>query len=311
MLDSRIHDNCTFAVKVIDGEVDAGHGFTVRASARCPHGCDLSGVAVTFRPPHGEPVTARLVQADDGGGYTTGEVTLTAPATAGLHGFTATIVPTAGGLAHSAPPADFEIAARAHSARLNPWDVPSAVVAGESFRFKVGVKCSADCNLAGRQVTLFDAQQRPVATAQLGDDIWPGTTALFFAEMTARAPKDAGRHGWTLAVPADDAGLPHAAGNATLSVNVVSAPECEVTIETVAREGQAPIAGARVVMHPYRAVSDERGIARLRVARGDYTILVSATRHLPIHREVTLTADLLTRAELDHEPPPANPDDFY
>lgn len=312
VLHSPIHDNCTCTVDVLDGEVDAGHSFRVRASARCAQGCDLSGVTIAFHGPGGELATAMLAEADDDDGYTTDEVTLAAPASAGHHHFTATIAPSAEGLAHAAPPAAFEVAAKAHAARLNAWDLPSAIVAGEAFRFKVGVKCSADCDLAGKPVALFDTDQRRVSTAQLGNDIWPGTTALFFAEMAARAPVDAGRHEWTLAVPADEAELPpHAAGTAVLSLNVVAAPECSVTVETIAQDGQTPIQGARVVMHPYRAVSDEHGIARLRVARGDYTILVSAAKHLPIRRDVTLTADLITRAELEHEPPPANPDDFY
>jgi hypothetical protein len=306
---SRIHDQCTCAVEVLDGEVDAGQGFRVRASAHCPHDCDLSGVAIAFHAPAGEVVTATLGESDDG--YATDEVTLTAPPLAGHHPFIATIVPAADGPVHAAAPATFEVAAKAHSTRLNAWDMPSAVIGGETFRFKVGVNCSAGCRLAGQSVTLLDAAQRPVAVARLGDEVWPGTTALFFAEMTAQAPQEAGRHEWTLSVPVDETASPHAAGAATLAINVVEAPEFEVTIETVAQDGQTPIKGARIVMHPYRAISDERGIARLRAAGGDYTILVSAAKHMPIRREVALSADLNTRAELEHEPPAANPDDFY
>ena len=60
-------------------------------------------------------------------------------------------------------------------------------------------------------------------------------------------------------------------------VRVVSAPDCEVTVRALDREKQTPIKGARVVMHPYRAVTDENGVAKVRVARGQYDILVSGS----------------------------------
>ena len=37
-----------------------------------------------------------------------------------------------------------------HTAQLNVWDVPSAIVAGERFKFTVGVRCSAGCDLGGQ-----------------------------------------------------------------------------------------------------------------------------------------------------------------
>ena len=44
-------------------------------------------------------------------------------------------------------------------------------------------------------------------------------------------------------------------------LRVVSPPDCEITVEAFDREKQTPIKGARVVMHPYRAMTDENGIA--------------------------------------------------
>jgi hypothetical protein len=311
-IDSRVHDQCICTVDVIEDEVDAGCAFAVTARAACPERCDLGAAAIAFSGPGGgEPVIAGLRRSDDGEGYVTGEVTLTAPAAAGTHRFSATIMPPPEGPVHAAAPAEFAITSRSHAARMNLWDVPSAIVAGEEFRFKVGLKCSAGCRLAGRRLLLLDGDGRTVATAKLGDEVWRGTTALYFAEVTARAPGQVGRHAWTLRAPADDSGLPHGEGTAPLSLNVVDEPACEIVIEAVDRDDQTPIRGASVVMHPYRTVSDDQGIARLKAARGNYSIVVSARKHIPVRTDVALTGDLVTRAELEREPPPFNPDDLY
>ncbi len=82
-----------------------------------------------------------------------------------------------------------------------------------------------------------------------------------------------------------------------------ASPDCEVTVRAVDREKQTPIKGARVVMHPYRAVTDENGIAKVRVARGQYDILVSGSRYMPACTSVEVTADMITSAELDADQP--------
>jgi hypothetical protein len=55
-------------------------------------------------------------------------------------------------------------------------------------------------------------------------------------------------------------------------------------------------------MPPYRAVTDERGVAEVRVAKGAYRLFVSQTRYLTFALPVEVTADMTTRAELDLEP---------
>ena len=94
-----------------------------------------------------------------------------------------------------------------------------------------------------------------------------------------------------------------------MAIKVVSPPDCEVTVEAVDREKQTPIKGARVVMHPYRAMTDENGIAKVKVTKGQYDILVSASKYVPVSIPVEVTADMVTRAELDVDPPWEPPDE--
>lgn len=196
-----------------------------------------------------------------------------------------------------------------HAVELTVWDVPSAAVAGERFKFAVGVRCSAGCNLGGREVGIFDQEGSQVGTVKLGHDVWPGTEALYFAEAEGSAPSAAGSHQWEARIADWDAELPHATGSFPLVVRVVSAPECEVTVRAIDRETQTPIKGARVVMHPYRAVTDDSGIARVRVTRGQYDILVSGSQYIPACASVEVTADMITSAELDADQPWTSPDE--
>jgi hypothetical protein len=116
-------------------------------------------------------------------------------------------------------------------------------------------------------------------------------------------------HQWEARIAVSDAELPHAAGSLAMAVRVVDPPDCEITVEAFDREQQAPIKGARVVMHPYRALTDENGIAKVKVTKGQYDILVSASKYLPVSTTVDVTADMITRAELDVDHPWESPDE--
>jgi hypothetical protein len=202
-----------------------------------------------------------------------------------------------------------EVPAELHAAELTVWDVPSAIVAGERFKAMVGLRCSGGCNIGGRELSIYDQQGALVGGVRLGREVWPGTEALYFAEMVATAPLATGGHQWEVRIAGWDSEMPHAAGSFPFSMRVVSPPDCLVTVKAVDRESQVPIRGACVVMHPYRATTDESGIAQVRVARGQYDILVSGARHIPVYTSVEVNADLTTSAELDAEQPWANPEE--
>jgi len=75
-----------------------------------------------------------------------------------------------------------------------------------------------------------------------------------------------------------------------------------VKVEAVDKVSQQPLADARVALHPYKAVTDERGFAEIRVAKGAYDLFVAKTRYLTLGLPVEVTADMTARAELDLEP---------
>jgi hypothetical protein len=196
-----------------------------------------------------------------------------------------------------------------HAVALTVWDVPPTIVAGEYFKFVVGARCSHGCDLQGRELSIFDHEGVPVGTVELGHDVWPGTKALYFADLEARAPLEVGSHQWEAKIGGSNAELPHAAGSFPLMIRVVTVPDCDVTVRVVDRENQTAIKGARVVMYPYRAVTDANGIAKIRVAIGQYDLLVSGSQYGAVCTNVEITADTLTSVELDAEQPWVSPDE--
>jgi hypothetical protein len=78
-------------------------------------------------------------------------------------------------------------------------------------------------------------------------------------------------------------------------------PEAEVTIAAIDSEKQTPIKGIHVLLHPYRAYTDDHGIARMRVARGRYQLIVSGLRYVPYENTVDATVEVTVRAELFEE----------
>ena len=206
------------------------------------------------------------------------------------------------GVLHEESSTEFSLATKAHAASVNVWGLPSAIAAGERFRLKVGIKCSAGCQLTGRQLSIFDDEGAQVGAGSLLDDIWPGTSALYFAEVEAEAPRTTGDYKWQVKTPVWDSGVPHAAGSFTFAVKVVSPPDHEVTVEAFDSEKQTPIKGAHVLLHPYRALTDETGVAKVKVAKGRYTLFVSGFKYVAHQNIIDVTGDVTTRAELTVEP---------
>ena len=196
-----------------------------------------------------------------------------------------------------------ETAITRHDVNVLAWDIPTAIVAGEKFSIKVGVKCAHQCDLANTDFGIYDHEATRVAAGTLPVERWPGTTGLHVAEVDLEAPATEGLYTWSVKTPSRiDGEVTHAEETVSFGVRVVGNPEYLVTVETVDGTDQTPLSGARVVMHPYRAVTDERGIARVRVAKGAYQLFVSQTRYVTFGLPVEVDADMTAKAELYVEP---------
>ncbi|MCH7671621.1 MAG: carboxypeptidase regulatory-like domain-containing protein [Proteobacteria bacterium] len=185
-----------------------------------------------------------------------------------------------------------------HSTRIVVWDLPTAIECGNKFNVKFGVKCSSECRPDGWVLEVSDNDGNKQASATLRDEVWPDTTALYYTEVELTAPDSEGLHAWEAKVPATEQDIPHSECVASFNVRVVATPECILTVEAIDRESQTPVKGARVVVHPYRAVTDESGLAELRVPKGEYRLFVSGKNYFPFRSDNEVKTDMTIRAEL-------------
>jgi hypothetical protein len=281
----------TCVVHVSPQIVDAGAEMTLHGTVSCTPARDLRGHKLLIKNDAGDVGSIEIVHFD-GETNETDEFVAKAPVKPGAHRWSAVYEGTV-------TPISFSV--KSHTTSVVVWDIPSAVVIGERFKTKIGIKCSSECPLKDRDFGIYDHEGRRVATAALSADHWPGTT-LYSANVELEAPAAEGHYTWSVKCAASDVEMPHGEGCTSFGVRVVSRPELVVTVETVDMVTQTPLSGARVVMHPYRAVTDKRGVAKLRVAKGPYKLFVSETGYLNFGLSLDVTADVTVRAELDLEP---------
>jgi len=229
-------EDCVCTVEVSpEDEIDAGADITLTVRVECPGDDDLVEPRVSIRDHESaELATAALKPSDDDDDdrYVSDDIVVAAPRTAGEHVYRAVVlVADKDGAPQELTSAEVRLGVKPHTAHMNIWDVPSAIVAGERFRFVVGVKCSAGCDLRGRALRIAGAEGSQAVSATLADAFWPGTDGLHFVEVETEAPAAPGSHQWEVRTAEWDLDLPHAAGSAALGLKVVNSPDCEITVE--------------------------------------------------------------------------------
>jgi len=263
----------------------------------------MQGQSVSIRNPDDAELANAELTEFYGEAYVTSALALRAPLKVGEHIWRTVLASREkNGVLHEETSTEFSFAAMAHAASVKVWGLPSAIAVGERFRFKVGIKCSAGCKLTGRPLSIFDHEGTQVGAASLLDDVWPGTGALYFAEIEAQAPLATGDYEWQIKTAGRDLSVPHADGACAFTLKVVSPPDHEVVVEVLDSEKQTPIKGAHVLLHPYRALTDECGVAKVKVAKGRYKLFVSGFNYTAYQNIIDVADDVMIRAELTVEP---------
>jgi hypothetical protein len=185
-----------------------------------------------------------------------------------------------------------------HDTRIVVWDAPATIECGDTFRVTVGVKCSSGCRTAGWTVEVRDHDGRMLASATTSSEPWLDTAGLHYAHVELSAPETEGLYTWEATAPVHALDIPHAEGVARFGVRAVPSPECLVTVVAVDVASQTPVEGAKVVVHPYRTLTDEHGVATVRVPEGEYTLFVSGKKYFPFRRDCDVKADVTIRADL-------------
>jgi hypothetical protein len=307
------HVPSAIATEISPEEAFAGGEVTLTVSVTCEHGCDLSGLVVELADETGAAIAppVELARIEEGVNYSA-PIVLRVPTTVGVQHVIATFAAQEkAGERHEEAKSSASYVVKPHTISLIAWDVPSAVPAGDSFRISLGLKCTANaCRLAGERFEVRDHLGTVQATGTLADEPRRGTVAVYPAGVELVAPGSAGQYRWDVVVGDFGREMPHAGGSTSFGLRVVDAPEVTVEIEVLERSSQRPVPGAQVSLHPFRAVTDDRGVARIAVTKGEYQLFVSGFNFVTQREALEVTADRRLRFELEVEPEPSG-DEHY
>ena len=287
------------SVEASASEVDAGTDMTLKGKVSYSPARDLRGMALLIKDQDGALAESVELTEFDGETNETREFVVKAPVRPGAYTWLAVCQAHAtAGMSHEETSAPFSFTVTPHSTRVVVWDAPSTIECGEKFSVTLGVKCSSECRSDGWAVEVRDHDGKEQAMATLSDDPWPGTAALYYSEVDLSAPDTEGLFAWEARAPAAGLEIPHAECIARFGVRVVPTPECLLTVLAIDVDSQTPVKGAKVVVHPYNAFTDERGAAEVRVPKGAYRLFVSGRNYFPFRSDGDVKTDVTIRAEL-------------
>jgi hypothetical protein len=255
-------------------EVEVGDEIVLMVTVSCPHGCELDGATIQVTAPDASVATGALA-GRDAAGEAIGALAFKAPREVGQHAWRVAFPSQEiAGIRHEESTASVSVSAKPHTTSLAVWAIPSSVVTGECFAIKVGAKSSGACGLAGERIEVCDRSGSVAARGSLGAAPWPGTSALYWAEVELVAPPADGISAWSVRFEPKDVETAHDGTSSQFQVAVVRPPEHTLTLKVVEKDTAAPIDSAQVRLGSYRAETDRSGHAEVRVAKGRYDINV-------------------------------------
>ena len=306
------HDTSTHMVKSSPREVDAGTDITLKVSVSCPFACDLRGKSVRIIAQDGTVAKEVELASFEEETNETDEFTVKAPIELGTSMWRV-VFPgqEVGGLLHGESSTRVMFTVKPHATSIAVWDIASPIAFNDKFRFKVGVKCAAECKLTDNKIEIYDHEGAKVAMGTLAGVPWPGTSALYWAEVELEAPGVEGYYRWRVKFREPDLELPHKEASYNFAFTTARPPECVVRIEVIDSDTKAPIENASVLLrrllhrgHAYRSRTDDGGVARVSVPKGEYTLYASkGEKYETFQTTVEITDDASVEAELLVAPP--------
>ena len=290
----------------MEAEAPAETSVTVRAS--CSAGCDLGASKIRVVRADGVVGEVELGPAHDGVS-TSDEFRIPAPVDVGTCEWQIIFVGDGqdSALHNEECKSHLNVTVKPHTTSLALWDLSSPQIINQSSSMKVAVKCSAACVLTGQEVEIRNAAGTEVARTKLAAISWPGTEALYWAEVNLPAPGVEGIHSWTARFSATGLAIPHL--DACFDFRFVAArrPGHSVTVQVIAEGTEAAVADVELRAGPYRASTDADGVAELAVAGGHYELgawkegYESLRRPLEIDGDITIRLALAAAIESDEE----------
>jgi hypothetical protein len=190
-----------------------------------------------------------------------------------------------------------------HKTSMAVWDVPSPVATNGSFKVKVGMQCSAACQLTGQAVEVRDQAGDKIGEGTLGETPWTGTSALYWAEVELAAPATEGVSFRSVNFTAvEELELPHEGVSATFSFRTDKPPEHRVTVKVVERKTEAPLEDVEVLLGFYMASTDQRGAVTIGLPKGTYELSIRKDGYSARPMSVDVGDDLTVQMEASTAP---------
>ena len=281
----KVHELGVSWVKAPPAEVKAGTDMELKVGVSCLSACDLTGTTVKVTGQDAVVADDIELTGFDGAANETGEILVEAPLVPGEYTWIAVFPPQEiGGILHQGSSASCSFIVKPHATGIAVWDIPSPAVLGTGFTVKVGVNCLDSCNLTGREVEVYDHKGEKVASAPLRDAPYSDKVDLHWAEVELAAPETEGKYKWQARFPEPGLEIPHDEASHTFGFITAKPADYELTVEVINQDTDTPIKNAWVVLRPnlYRSGTDERGVAKIRVAKGEYRLTVSARERAPV-----------------------------
>ena len=272
MTDRTHHHTTVEMSRSIPSQVEAGTELTTKVRVVCSAGCDLRGKVVTVLAPTGTILSRELVRLEDLANETDDFVITVPPQVGEYDWHIAFLRHEFEGIVHDGSALTVTSRAIPHPTSIAVWDVPSPVAINSPFKIRAGLKCLVSCHLTGQMVFVRDEEGLLVGQGKLSDTPWPGTSALYGTTVNLTAPTKEGTRSWTVIFSSREAEISHEDATAAFSFLAVRPPDHTVTVTVVEKETQAPLQNVQVRLGLYQASTDEHGLARLEVPRGEYNL---------------------------------------
>lgn len=289
-------------IKAPSEEINPGVFITIKVRVTCPMNCNFKADKVQIIDHEGQVVKEINLIILSGMAFETDPIVIKAPTLPGIYTWKA-YYPEQDkeDVTHLEASVLFTFTVKKlHVTSMAVWDVVSPVVAKDSMKFKVGVKCSADCQLTDQWIRIYDQDNIKVATAQLGDKPWEDTGGLYWAEVELPAPAEEGFYNWQVKFLEPCLEIPHKETETSFSFRVVNPPECTINVEVLDRADKSPIQGASIILNPYRGLTNELGKARLEVTKGEYMLNVAGLSSYESYQtKITINEDICVQVELE------------
>ena len=281
----------------------AGTEMVLKVQVSCPHGCNLQEKKIRILGQDGSELAEAELGEFIGNGNMTGDFRLRTPVELGEITWQA-FFPFCeeGNIRHDESHVRFSFQVLPHETSLAVWDTPSpAILEGESS-LKVGVKCSAGCNLAGENIEMQDHEGKIVATGVLAESPWPGSQGLYWREISFQAPRQEGYYSWKAQFREPRQAIPHQGAVLSFGFQTARPPEYRLSIEVVDSETEVPIGDAFVAANTFRTYTDALGRAILEITGGAYEIYVWRDGYAAWETALEISADTEIQAKLTVAP---------